>query len=358
MWLAQLEPSKRDEVEDAGGGSLRRRAARGYRTALLDYVEQGSQDKAVEEMAQAEFAFVAEHPSRMPALRRGELETARTIDASEGHAVLPLLVLHHEAYLEHFRRQRFALATHSRVMVMELAELLSRRSTDFADRGLVADVLTSLAEYAERQRMSIPSQQLLGQALELDADHEEARLLLAISYERMGRYLTAREELRALVTGSSQNMEARLRLAVMMERTGDFKDCERTLRKLVRERPADWLLSLAYQTLARVVGRRRDFDEAVRLLEQAVDRLPDDQRLQLLLAYCLDRAGRPREAAQLVERVPVEALGAGRTHRYHYTESPAAALAPLRKRLDQAVAVRLPRLARALESTSSGRPES
>ena len=199
--------------------------------------------------------------------------------------------------------------------------------------------------------MSGASEILLERALSLDRDNQEARILLATSYERLGRYRLARPYLEEVVASNAQNIEARLRLAVLLAREGDYEESERLIRHLLGARIAGWRRSVAYQTLARTLFGRELFEEAVATLAVGVAELPDDQRLALLYAYALDRTGRRREAEAVLGELPAAATE--RSSRMRYNELPVAPLEPVREFLAQSLIVRLPILTRAIDETEA-----
>ncbi len=167
-----------------------------------------------------------------------------------------------------------------------------------------------------------------------------------MSYERRGRYEEARRQLEILVAANSAHHEGRVRLAVLLRRMGQPAAAERMLLEIIAEQPPEWLLSLAYQTLAQLLGRQDRYAEAIVQLERSRRRLPGDQALGLMLAYALDRDGRRQAAAAQLRELPP--ARAGRTARYRYSDEPAAALGLLHDTVRQSVAVRLPLLGRVL----------
>ncbi len=333
-----------------------RKVREAYREVLASLGSSGDLVAAAAELGRLEAGLAGAGHRGLVALRRGQLEEARELAEREGASALPLLLLHEEAYAEHFRQRRFALATHSREMVSDFAQWLGQRPGEGGERAVLADVLTSLAEHADRHRMFMLGQLLLERAVELDPERRTARLLLAISYERLGRYDGAVAQLERLVALDARNQEARLRLAVLLERTGRGAEAEGILRRLVRERPDDWVLSLAVQTLGRRLADGGRPGEAVAVLERGLARLPGDQRLHLQLAWSLDRAGRPGEVATVLARLPVGADESGSSPRLHYAESTASALAPVREALARGMTARLPLLARALQGEGGRGP--
>jgi Flp pilus assembly protein TadD len=195
--------------------------------------------------------------------------------------------------------------------------------------------------------MFMRGQQQLELALDLDPENTAALRMLAIGYEKLGRYVEARRLLERLAQLDSTHRESRLRLAVMELRLGDEAAAERRLRAIVREGAEPWVASLAYQILARILGDAGRFEEVAQLLRQARRELPRDQRIRILAAYADDRLGDAVGARRQLDSLPVDSDA--RTPRYRYAEPADERLELLRSRLAEAVNVRLPALSGALE---------
>jgi tetratricopeptide (TPR) repeat protein len=324
-----------------------------YRRILEELRRQGDSAAAARQLAHFEVSALDGDSRRLGDLISAESAAARGALEQEPRALLPLLVLHAEVYREHFRNKQFALATQSRELVLELATLVDRPQFE-DDRSLVAALLIDLGHAVESHGMAWPSRQLLERALELAPQNEAALHLLAYIEEKSGLYEAARERLQDLVDLNAKNMEARFRLAVMLERTGQRHRCELTLRRILREGADDWLLSLSYQTLARLLGREGRFDDAVSVLEEGARVVPGDHRLLLQLAYGLERTGGHHEAAELLARIPRHNDSHDLGARYRYTESPDSVLEPSREQLAMGFRLRLGHLEPAASHLASG----
>lgn len=283
-------------------------------------------------------------------LLRAELDVARKISSREPEALAPLMMLHHQAYLEHFRRNELALAGHSRRFVQQLAQLSADRSRHEESQLLAADILTSLAELGHRRQTYALSQLLLQDALRMAPDNRSALLLLAVNYEWFGRYDEASNLLEHLVDLAATHQEGRLRLGIMRQRAGDHAEAERHFRQILREGAPPWLLSLAYQALAELLIEGERYSEAVEVLERGCSRLVGDQRLQLVSAYALERSGLSAEAGRLLTQLPID--GSFGTPRFRYGESLTGPLRTMRQGIDRGVTVRMPLLARAVGPAS------
>lgn len=323
-----------------------------YQALLGRLAGGGDLARAAGELAELEHSAVGEAFDRLRVLFGTELGTARSLAERDPSCLLPLVALHADAYRIHHGAGRFALATHSRRVGAAIAELAAELLPQPEERALIAVAITGLADMVETRRASIEAQRLLEKALSLDDGLEAARLLLAVSYERKGRYLDARRELEALVAANSAHYEARVRLAILLRRLGEARQAEELLRSLVAEQPPGWLLLLGYQTLGQLLIRQDRLDEAVAALEEARRRLPEDQVIHLLLAFALDRGGSRGAVREVLAGMPLAQAAA--TARYRYSDQPAAALGLLRETLRQSLMVRLPALALALGEKPPG----
>lgn len=331
-----------------------RRLAADYEALLGRLSGSGDLAAAAVELAELEWSAIEPGFDRIRLLSDAEGRVARTLAERDARCLLLLVALHADTYRIHHGAGRFPLATHSRRVGAAIAEMAADLLVLPEERALIAVAITGLADMVETRRASIEAQRLLERALSLDGSQEAARLLLAVSYERKGRYADAREELRTLVSANSAHYEARVRLAILLRRTGEPREAERLLRALVAEQPPNWILSLGYQTLGQLLLRQSRLTEAVAVLEEACARLPGDPVVRLLLAFSLDRSGERRAVQELLAGMPM--AEAARTARYRYSDEPAAALGLQRETLRQSLTVRLPLLALALGERSAGGP--
>jgi predicted Zn-dependent protease len=169
---------------------------------------------------------------------------------------------------------------------------------------------------------------------------------MAAGHEKFGHYREAVTYLRRLVEVDPKSAEGRLRLAINLIRTGATADGRAILRRLLAEANPPWVLSLAYQQLARERLDAGDPAGAAEMLQQAVDRLPGDQRLELAYAFALDRLGEPERASLRIARI--DGGTPGESPRYLYNEWPDEGTAEVEALLETSTRVRLPRLAAAL----------
>lgn len=325
-----------------------------YQAVMRRLAVTGDLISAAGELAGVEAPMVSDETNRVRLLLVTELAAARELAERDPRSLLPLITLHAEVYDAHYEAGRFPLATHSRRLALAIADLAAEHLPAPEERALIAVALTGLADRVESRRASIEAQRLLERALSLDESQEATRLLLAVSYERKGRYGDARHQLEILVSANSAHYEARVRLGILLHRVDQPAEAERVLSAVVAERPPDWLLSLGYQTLAQVLIRQARLSEAVAVLEEARKRLPGDQAAQLLLAYALDRSGERQAVQETLEELPPAEAAA--SPRFYYSDRPVVALGLLRETLRQSFTVRLTVLAVVLGADQAGGP--
>lgn len=347
--LALLLTAVPRAAEPAGDGKPLRA---GYLEVLAGYAASADESASVAALCSLEEAYHGGSPSAIRPLKARQRAVARHLADIDAGVLVPALSLHAAAFEEHFAEGRFTLAGHSREVAIDLAEIAGRALPAGAERTLVADALVLLADHHTRERMFFHSEALLRKALEVDPGHVAAHLLLGIHHEWLGRFAAARDALRGLVAVDPAHREGRLRLVVNLERCGELEESARLARQLVEEPVADWVLTVAYQTLAAGLGREERFEEAAELLREGISRRAGDLGLVVQRAYYFERAGRAAEATEALAGLPTGEARSESTARLRYTEGPTAALAPVRGRLAQSLPALLPRLSRALDALS------
>ena len=102
-----------------------------------------------------------------------------------------------------------------------------------------------------------------------------------------------------------------------------------------------WLLSLAYQELARLQLAGNDPGAAARTAAAGLKRFPEDEELLLEQASLLDRSGEHERAREALEAIQVRA-DAGSTPRHRYNQPPDAIFERAWRSLQARAAQRLP----------------
>lgn len=339
--------------------ALQRATLERYAQTLAKIGSGASGAEVVEALAAMETElFEADPAEGLPALERGELALAEQLAQTEPESLVPLIGFHLDLYL-HYRRERsFALATHSRHTTVKLAEMYAEAADTDSARTIASQALTTLATEMLDAGLRNSGGAALEKALKLDEQNEAARLQIAAHHERLGRYRAAVDALRKLVERNPKSAEGRLRLALNLRRVGELHQAETALGRLVSESNPDWILTVAYTELAGLYLEQSRNREAVILLRRAMDRLPEQDRLYIQLAYALDRQRRFLEARRILSRV------AGREHhltngrpspRHRYAKGTAQGLAAARDRVLEAARTRQPLLSATLDRLTDSR---
>lgn len=323
-----------------------------YARALSLLGTGSTSDEVVEALVAMEREIFSSDPGEgLPAINRGEMTLARLLAETEPEALVPLIGFHLDLYL-HYRRERdFALATHSRHTAIELADLYAKSADSQGAQTIASQALTTLATEMLDAGLRNAGGSALEEALKLDETNEAARLQLAAHYERLGNYKPAVDTLRKLVNLNPKSAEGRLRLALNLKRTGETRQAEQALRLLVSESNPPWTLTVAYTELANLYLEQRRVGAAVHLLRQAVDRLPDQDRLYIQLAYALDRQRQFLEARRVLARLAARDhhLGNGSASpRHRYARGTEQGLEEARERIVDAARTRQPLLSATL----------
>jgi len=294
-------------------------------------------------------------------LARGQLQVALDVSGGSIGRLLPLIQLHEDLYRRYRQQDQPALAAHTRRVAEALVELYVQRGEGRASsrerRRLAAAALVSLAGEALEYRNSQEAMRLLARALEHEPDSSAALLILAVRYELMGEYSEAVSLLRRLQEHApadrSVAAEGHLRLGVNLARVGSKRAAEQRLREcLTPDRPR-WVRAVAYQELAVLLADQGRLEEAARWLEEALDRMPRQQRIAIQLAALYESLGRPTEARAVLGRLERKIRrGVGRDQdspRLRYSQWPDEAIEASRQRLQRAAAAQMPALAEALK---------
>jgi tetratricopeptide (TPR) repeat protein len=314
---------------------------------MLSLLAKGERASAASLLEEREAALF-EEASTEGLLAAGEVETSvgDSIAAVDAEAILPIILLHLDVYGAHRDDRRYALASHARGVATHLVELYAALAKGEDSRAVAADLLASLSGMLEEVQLWALSRKLLDQALALDTSSEAALLYVAAGAERWGEWQRTVDVAQRLLQHDPKVGEARLRLAVNLARLEKEEQARDVLSRITRERNADWTLSLAYQELARSYLAAGALEAAESTLRRGMARLPSEQRLNILLAYTLDRGRRPREALDLLE-LPAQPEPSAR---HTYSNSSRLVLARLRERVEQAARVRYGPLSRAFAS--------
>jgi tetratricopeptide (TPR) repeat protein len=350
--VAEPQPgSKRGEA-----GRLQAR----YREILSAWVA-GEVDQAPDDLIELEVAAVADgSPKSRKLLLSAEQTVIHELGATSLEVLVPIAMLHHEAYSRHLNRgvrQAPLAVIHARQMARDLAILYNQQSGSEGSALVASRVLTSLGGMMLEHAQQVPAAELFYQALELDRRNVPARLALAAVYEKAAQAETAAKTLREVLAIDPENPEARFRLAMNLKRLDQKTDARKILEELAAETAPSWVTPLVYQELARLHAEFNRWADAEKVLRAGLGRYPDHVRLHIELASVLDHRGSFGEARTLMEKVvalPANSGGFGDNERLLYNSVRPEAFAEARSILEDNSRSRLPVLAQALGTPTAG----
>jgi len=284
------------------------------------------------EVAGLVISTFGDRPERLGRLGRVEIGLAQDLADQDPEALVPVLLLHHDLVLEYKRRSRPYLALHAIQTLRQLADGYHRAAGSPGSRVVAAGLLSSLGGHLQAAGSST-ALELFEHALQLQKGNEASLLGLAAYYEkRGGPYEIALGYLERLYKAHPDNREGRLRLAVNLLRLERDDEGSEHLAALLEGGEADWITRLAAQELAREHSRDGRFDAAIAVLRAALEKSGTDQKLQIQLAYMLDRESEPSASRRLIEEV-TGAEPAGPPARGRYNQWPRRALDENRRAL-------------------------
>ena len=336
---AEPTPEERDE--------------RMMRAAYLESLYSWSRGRAVE--ARGMLAAL-EHPMGTSASTKNwrrlimvERIAALEMGRNQPDSLMAIALLHRDMYDWYVARSEFQLARHSWQMASMIARIAPEfegldSSLDFSE-CLLLDLANRMVWSGERDA----AQQLLEAASDIAPKSAPVLLGLGALYERSGNTGAAVTEFEALYSAHPEVHEGRLRLAVNRAHLGSTAAAEELLRNLLPETSPMWIRILAFQELGGLLIAEGRIGEAVALLDEGVARIPGNQRLQILLAYALDSAQYPREAATVIEEIGTRSSQQSTSPRYQYSAWPEFDAGRVRETLVASEAVGLPALLEALQ---------
>jgi tetratricopeptide (TPR) repeat protein len=326
-----------------------------YRKILLDWAA-GETDRAPDELIQLETAVIVDgEPKTRKTLFEAEQRVIHQVGAADLEVLVPISVLHHEAYrrlLERRTRGEAVAMVHTRKMARDLAVLYYEQSGSEGAALVTSRVLTSLGGMLLQSAQQLPAAEMFQQAVDLDGHNTMAFLGLASIYEKNAQPESAVKVLRKALEAEPGNSEARLRLALNLKRLDQAGEAVKLLDELAAAPEPSWVTPLAIQELARLHSDRGRGSEAEKVLRKGVERFPDDPRLKIQLAAVLDRRGAAGEATAMVEKLLSSPLaGTGASDRFLYNTVRPEAFEPARSFLAENSKSRLPVLAQALSAS-------
>ncbi|HEV2852953.1 MAG TPA: tetratricopeptide repeat protein [Thermoanaerobaculia bacterium] len=327
-----------------------------YRKILLDWAA-GETDRAPDELIQLETGVIVDgEPKTRKTLFEAEQRVIHQVGTADLEVLVPISVLHHEAYrrlLERRTRGEAVAMVHTRRMARDLAVLYYEQSGSEGAALVTSRVLTSLGGMLLQSAQQLPAAEMFQQAVDLDGHNTAALLGLASIYEKNAQAESAVKILRRALEAEPGNAEAKLRLALNLKRLDQAGEAEKLLGELVAATDPSWVTPLGFQELARLHSDRGRTSEAEKVLRKGVERFPNDPRLKIQLAAVLDRRGAAGEATAIVEKLlasPSLSAATDASDRFLYNTVRPEAFEPARSFLAENSKSRLPVLAQALSA--------
>jgi len=283
-----------------------------------------------------------------------EMRVAQSLGTAQPESLVPVMMLYELLYRDYLDRKQFLPAAHAGEMVFRLTDLYAQRAGTPEAKQLAANFLVGLAQGLVSTGVSGLSERAFKRALVYDESNQIALLSLAVHQERQSHYEQAVDYLQKLVRSHPEDAEGRLRLALNLIRLDKKKEAERTLAELAADASApDWVVSLAYQELARALTARQELGAAEKVLEAALQRLPGDEKLLIQRSMLLDLRRDAGDARDMLAAVKAAPDPKQRSARRRYGELPLEALDHAWNALRSSVIVRLPSLAAAMAKVGS-----
>lgn len=277
---------------------------------VLGVLATGDLERALDELTELEMRAAGDEQAWrfVDNLWRLKLQVIRDLLPNQSPDLLmPVIVMHHDAYFLYTDLERPYLAQHSRTMAGELSEVYAERSGTASAAAFAGWTLSSFGAFMWSPSNIGSSADLFFRTYLVDPGNRIALQGLAAAYERAGDYDKAIEYLMLALAQEPGDPEILLRLALCQlrqdEKTADA--IKPSLAKLAGQGNPDWIRSVAYQELARVHLAADETESAEALLRQGLSELPGDQQLSLQLAGILDRQRRRSESHATLDAIRI-----------------------------------------------------
>jgi tetratricopeptide (TPR) repeat protein len=175
--------------------------------------------------------------------------------------------------------------------------ILLARQASFPEERLRREWILALAQAG---RMDLAEPHVLELLTKPGDDGPEICAAFVAGYVHNFEYHQAFRYLEAWQKDYPQDPEPRIMRGKVRRRFQNYREAEREFRAAYALRPQ---YKDARELLAGVLVEQSKYDEAVKLLEQALAESPNDQRLLLGWAECLVQLGRYQEARGVFEKV-------------------------------------------------------
>jgi thioredoxin-like negative regulator of GroEL len=278
-------------------------------------------------------------------LSESELAEAKLLSKANPVTLMPLAFLHWDLYRGYAARGEGVLASHARNMAITFAEQLGREKPY---NGFSEGLLVAFASDLAQGGSSGGARSLLERALQLNPGFRPAMLSLGFIFERNAAYPDAVTVYQGLVNTHRDFDEGLLRLAINLIRTGRDDKGEEVLRGLLDDGARPWIEAIAAQELVQLLVQKGQEALAEKEVRAALERMPGDQRLWILLADMLERSGRHDEAVEVLGDLPP--AGRGVSPRARYAEWPALGVRASQTHLSARASEAVPALSTALSA--------
>ncbi len=328
---------------------------KGY-VGALDLLAKGNSDEALDALMATEIEALGTLPStgRIDRVWRHKLSVVRkALELTSPEVLVPVIVLHHDAYERYREANHPVLARHARDMATDLAAYKAQSTKSAADKQFAGWVIASFGEQVLTLRTSGTSAGILQDALDISPRNPAALLGLAWAHEVHGEYEEAIARLSQLLEVEPGHEQARLRVAVCKRRIGELAESKNALTRLLRDATEPWIRSVAYQELARIFIAGERLDAAQTIAREGAEEFPEDQEITILLASVSERLGRLAEADAIVGRIQPSGSGAA-SARYVYDGRPDLGLEEARSVMHSMMNERLDLLATGLRWWGAG----
>lgn len=276
-----------------------------YRKILAAWAGGQTERAATDLMAMETSVVSDEDPGSRKRLLQAEQAIIHEVGAANLETLVPIAMLHHEAYRRYLEQGRghALVLSHARGMTKDLAILYREQSGSEGAALVSSRILTSLGALLQDAYQQLPAADLFTLAAEMDPRNTAALLGLSTVLEKNARYEAAVETLRRLVQADPDHAEGKIRLAVNLHRLKQTDEARTLLEGVVASEAEAWVASLAVQELAALHQEAGKLDAARKILQAGIERFPSDPRLYVQLSSVLDRKGESRSAHALMEKV-------------------------------------------------------
>ncbi|MEO7793515.1 MAG: hypothetical protein ABIV06_01980 [Thermoanaerobaculia bacterium] len=327
---------------------------KGYRDIFHTFVT-GDRSEAVGRAAALETQALAANPGKaLEWLSQADGGLLGTYLQAEPDCALPLVQFYQRLVLTHASRRSYQLLHRALHVADGLFEQMTLDANSQTARLLTADAYSGFA--ADLLGVPAPTRalEMLGRGVVLAPDDDDANIALAVLLLRDRRANDAQERLDHVLDRHPANREARLRRVLMRSGVSADGRAAQELEKLALSGDSDWIALVAAQERVRRQLAADDWNKSIAFLNRALERFPGDSSLRVALAFATARANRRAEAYLSAQSALNVRPSRGEGARRIFAELPIRLLREQAARATAAADQRLPRLAAALSSASTG----